>query len=798
MPTERAMKKHLITRSVLAVLLAVPVASFAAAGAIPDFTRGDAIPKGADHDWNLGATGARGWMYSHKLATTSARQVRITHVDEKSPAHGVLAVDDVILGVGAELFSYDPRTEFGKALTHAESKQGDGKLSLIRWRAGKTETVVVNLPVLGDYTDTAPYACAKSKRIVEHGCQAIARHIADPKYRPHWIVRSLNAMALLAGGDPRYAPLVKKEAELAAAYNSTHRQGWTHGYLVTFLAEYVIATGDRSVMPGLRRLTLEIVNGQSIVGSWGHSFVGADGRLQGYGMMNSPGIPLTIALVTARAAGVDDPKLDAAIERSANLIRFYVGKGSIPYGDHAPWTQAHEDNGKNGMATVLFDALGEERAAEYFSRMSLASHGSERDTGHTGNFFNLTWAMPGVARSGPHATGAWMKEYGAWYFDLARRWDGSFAHQGPPAERRDKYAKWDCTGAYVLAYAMPLKKTRLTGKRPSVVPQLDADAAARVVADGRGWSNENRNEHYDALTREQLLERLASWSPIVRGRAAAAVGRKGKVTLVDLLRMLQSPDINARIGACQAVAQMKDKAPLAVPILLKTLEHDDLWLRIQAAEALAAVGDAGTVALPRLLQRIARGPTADDPRGMEQRYLCFTVFGRMLRRSLDNVDRDLLREAVAAGLKNEDGRARGTLGGVYQRLGYDEIKPLLPAIHEAIVEPAPSGIMFAAGIRLAGLDLLAKHRIREGVALCIDVMEIDKWGKDDRIRGGLRAIERYGPAARPLVPRLRQLEKDLAAHREAKKFEKELAKIRTLIEKLEAVADVPELRGLDD
>ena len=29
--------------------------------AMPDFTKGDAIPKGADHDWTLGATGARGW-----------------------------------------------------------------------------------------------------------------------------------------------------------------------------------------------------------------------------------------------------------------------------------------------------------------------------------------------------------------------------------------------------------------------------------------------------------------------------------------------------------------------------------------------------------------------------------------------------------------------------------------------------------------------------------------------------------------------------------------------------------------
>jgi hypothetical protein len=35
--------------------------------ATPDFTQGDRIPEDANHAWNLGATGARGWMFSDKL-----------------------------------------------------------------------------------------------------------------------------------------------------------------------------------------------------------------------------------------------------------------------------------------------------------------------------------------------------------------------------------------------------------------------------------------------------------------------------------------------------------------------------------------------------------------------------------------------------------------------------------------------------------------------------------------------------------------------------------------------------------
>jgi hypothetical protein len=243
----------------------------------PDFTQGDTIPEGADHDWNLGATGARGWMYCQTMVTSDARQVYITTVHPGSPADGVLAVGDVILGVQGVPFSYDPRTEIGKALTAAEA--GSGELTLLRWRAGETDTVALKLPVLGAYAATAPYGCAKSKRILEQGCAALAKRMADNAYEPNPIPRCLNAMALLASGDEDYLPLVRREAQWAAAFEVGGFSTWYYGYVGMFLAEYVLATGDESVMPGLTRITMESVHGQSIVGSWGHGFAGDDGRL---------------------------------------------------------------------------------------------------------------------------------------------------------------------------------------------------------------------------------------------------------------------------------------------------------------------------------------------------------------------------------------------------------------------------------------------------------------------------------------------------------------------------------------
>lgn len=770
---------------------------------IPDFTKGEKIPEGAKHDWNLGATGLRGWMFCDKMDTTDARQIAITKVAKGSPADGVVAVGDVILGVGGKPFSYDPRTEMGKALTLAESEAGQGNLSLTRWRAGNSAEVVVKLPVLGSYSATAPYNCPKSKRILEQGCKDLARRMADPSYfkQPwylHPIPRSLNALALLASGDPTYLPLVKKEADWAA--KSPGMGSWNCAYVLLFLSEYKIATGDDSVMPGLTRIALEAARGQSAVGSWGHRIdARPNGRLYGYGMMNAPGVPLTSAMVMARMAGAKDPALDLAIERSARLLRFYIGKGAIPYGDHAPWLENHEDNGKCGMAAVLFNLLGETKGAEFFSRMSLAAHGPERDYGHTGNFFNMLWAMPGVALSGPQATGAWMSEFGSWYCDLARGADGSYLHQGPPEREPDSFAGWDSTGAYLLAYAMPLKRILLTGKQSKLAPQLDAAAAKALILDGRGWTSRDRTSFYDKLSVEQLLERLGSWSPVVRERAAMALGRSKNAAVTPLIEMLDSPSLDARYGACQGLIFLRGRGAPAVDALQKTLSHQDLWLRIKAAEALAAIGSPATKAVPQLLELLAHVDVKNDPRGMQQRYLSFALFERngMLGRSLEGVDRPALYKAVRVGLKNEDGRARGSIGSVYRRLSLEEIKPLLPAIHEAIVQPAPSGEMFADGIRVEGLRLLAQHHIEEGMnALVSYTRDQNPWESQIRTPELMKILLTYGTHAKAAIPELTKVadffakdEKDFPTRLMAMKAKS----VRDTIAAIEASTDTPEL-----
>ena len=260
-------RTNFMKATLLALAFAMSVPAFAAGKAepiaMPDFTKGDAIPEKAKHHWNLGPTGLRGWMFCDKMVTSDARQIAITKVEQGSPADGVFRVGDVLLGVGGKPFSYDPRTELGKALTVVESEAGGGKLMLTRWRAGKSEEVVVRLPVLGSYSASAPFGCAKLKRILELGCKALAEKVAQPSHKEDAIVRSLNALALLASGNPAYLPLVKREAEWAAGFTDDGYKTWHYGYVMMLLAEYVMATGDQSVMPGLQRLALEAASWRS-------------------------------------------------------------------------------------------------------------------------------------------------------------------------------------------------------------------------------------------------------------------------------------------------------------------------------------------------------------------------------------------------------------------------------------------------------------------------------------------------------------------------------------------------------
>ncbi|MEN9974376.1 MAG: hypothetical protein RLZZ282_382, partial [Verrucomicrobiota bacterium] len=327
----------------------------------------------------------------------------------------------------------------------------------------------------------------------------------------------------------------------------------------------------------------------------------------------------------------------------------------------------------------------------------------------------------------------------------------------------------------LIAYAMPLQKIYLTGKRPGVAPQLDVAAAQALILDGRGWSNKDRNSAYDKLGTDQLIERLDSWSPVVRERAALTLARRQDAPVAALIKRLESPRMETRYGVCQALTAIGGPSAPAIDALEKSLDSPDIWLRIKAAEALDSIGSPAMKSVPKLLKLLAQVDTKNDPRGMQQRYLCYALFNGgkgMLGGSLDDVDRELLYQAVRAGLKNQDGRARGSITSVYRNLSAQDIKPILPAIYQAVIEPAPSGEMFADAIRVEGLRVLAKHGIKEGIDACVHyTRHQNPWDSQERTPELMDILLSYGTHAKATIPELTRIanyfekdEKDFPKH----------------------------------
>jgi hypothetical protein len=799
------MKPSLVWLVALVVALIPGRPIMAAKPPVPDLTHGGKRDK--MHDWTLGPTGARGWIWGWDLETTDARQILITTVEKGSPADGVLETGDVILGVNGKPFDNDARKAFGRAITDAEKMENKGILKLLRWRAGAQAEVAIQLAVMGSYRDTAPYDCPKSRLILEKAC----RYLAEKKLGRD-IVGEVNALGLLASGKPEFMEKVKALAHEVGPADLTLKlrsgmYAWEWGYDNLFLTEYYLATGDTYVLPAIREYSKTIATGQSAVGTWGHGMAlpPDGGRLGGYGAINQSGLVCWLSMVLAQKCEAQDTVVRRAIDRSREFFSFYIGKGSIPYGDHPAWLENHDNNGKNALVAVAFDLLNEPGATRYFSRMSTASY-DEREYGHTGNYFSYLWGAPGVARSGPEAVAAHLKEQW-WYFDLARRWDGGFVYQGG-AGADDSYTDWDMTGVFLLAYALPLQKLYITGKGVHKANELAGAELAAVIEDGRGYRYWRASECYVSKGPEELLRCLARWSPVVRFRAAVALARTQGDFVPQLVGMLGSENRHARYGACQTLEKMGTRAAPAVDALIELLSHKDMWLQIRASYALAGIGAPARKAVPMLLN-LALAEDKDDPRGMVRRYLCLALFVNgyaenapqrgLLADSLDGVDRKLLFPAIRRMLRVEDGLARSYLASVYDRLSEAELDQLWPDILRAVEKPALSGEMFENEIRVAGLRLLAKHHIKEGMRICVEyARNQNPWASESRTGDIMAALKSYGAAAREVMPALREL---LAYCRDEQDFpddckRRKIAAVEDAIKSIEAATDSPPLRAL--
>ena len=786
----------------LVLSLALPPAAKAVTALKIDLTAGNNLSKvDRTYTYNLGPTGMRGWIDNGWPETASQDgytafapyQILVTTVADQTPAAGILAVDDLILGASTgagavPLFTSDARKSLGWAIGDAEAT--NGILKLKRWRAGVATDVSIALPVLGAYSATAPYLCPKSAKIMANAARSLQKRILKNGWGGADGSGAISALALLATGNEEYLPMLQAYARsLAPKDLDLERSGvsaW-NCYNSIFLAEYYLLTTDAEVFHGLSEYVIYAAKHTSMFGTSGHGFStvappggwqtgGTHGSISWYGPVNQAGLAAQLTIVLGKKAGVKNPEIDPAIARAANFFGYYVNRGSIPYGEHQPYYGEHQlqgqkrtyydhcSNGKDGLAAVMFACMGDKPIpTEYFSRMALAGFKGEA-YGHTGQGFSYLWTALGAAMGGPQAATEYLKQL-RWDRDMKRRGDGSFVYEGgeqwSPGRAKDYwddgYTYWGYPTAYYLLHAaLPLKKLCITGKLVTPANQLDAKAVSNSI-----WAAEF-TARCGSYTQDQLVAALGEWDPIVRFNAATelSVRADGPSLIPALITMAENPSsANQREAACTALGCMK--AIDAVPALTRRLSDPDIWVRAKAAKALGQINEAAASAVPAMLGAFVKNvaPTYpfetgfnwSDPLQIANGYLAETLFQQLGSKTI-KAERSLLYPAVRAGIKQPAGMWRNILSGFVQdRLTLADVVALAPDLFADAQTEGPCDRMFTAGPVGAAMMALSKNKIDEGIEISLG--NVTYWGQLGK--SALGSLPGYGEAARRALPTLR-------------------------------------------
>lgn len=761
---------------------------------IVDLTK--AIVEDTKKDYLLGPTGARGWMHVREvpltpqdltadMSTAFARQILVTQVEKGSPANGVLAVGDVILGIDEKPFGMDPRKALGYAINEAEKTENKGVLKLLRWRPntpnkknaterskGKKEVVSLALKVLGTYSDTAPYDCPKSQMLYEQTIAAVYREELNSRL-------GIWALALLATGEDKH--IVKATSYIMRISSPDPKRGidalngaksWAWGYQLIILCEYHFLTGDKSVLPTIKELAVILSKGQSNTGAWGHYMAQPSyndgrlhGRLEGYAALNQPSLICFIALVLAQKCGVEHSELTEALRKSNLFFGHYIDKGAIPYGYHMPIEYVLSNNGTSATAAFAFALQENRKGATFFSSLC-GGAATKVEIGHTGAFFNSMWTGLGANLSGPEVYSGYFKDW-TWLRTMTRKWNGGYVFQRAGGGA-GKYSNIGPSSAMLLHFCIPRRMLFITGKEQDKSIWKSGKEAEAVVG--------IRAISYTQKKPEQLLGLLGSDAPLVRRRAADELAtRNGE--FIDKLVLMLKGSRNEKIGACHALTKQKEKAAPAIKGLMTIFRNskEDLWLRHHALYAFSQIGEPARVHVPELLEMLAGNLPKDQRRHLEL-YIAWAITGLAEKPYAEKYNKDLVFTVARKLLAHP--HMRGRIEGMkfIQDIGLEDFHLFAAQIIHVIRNKDPEYYTYHYDRPAKfGLELLERLNIKEGMELCVETIYPGIWGQYYRIKGKhgrLAYIQRYGANAKSFIPLLKKLKLGAAGDEAIKAIEK--------------------------
>jgi hypothetical protein len=494
--------------------------------------------------------------------------MKIQNVEPGSPAEktGKLKQGEIIESINGVKLSEtqrDPRMVLGDIITEAEAT--DGKIGLMIKDKGP---VVVQIPILGRYSDTWPLNCPKSDKIVRNLADLLAK-----QGKNEWA----SALFLLSTGE-------EKDLQVVRGWMKERKPIWAHNWQVGLegmgICEYYLRTGDASVLPiiqaGADHLRDRIYNG-----AW--SGRGASFNYQSGGHLNAAGVHCVTFLMLAKTCGVNvDEK---TLQSSLSHFFDYSGKGSVPYGDYVPKPGFRDCNGKTGgfaLAMTAAARLTPEGEKSIYAKAaqtsaSKAYYGThDYNVGHTGGGIGEIWKSAGVqlmAQKRPKQHREYL-DVRRWSLELARRYTGAIGVAGGEEGNYDQASgeklAWGTFNAlnftaprkYLHLYGAPLSKYAKTYQlpiRPKDSIAADDDFSSPFPVPGGPLTE-------DDVLKETLMKNGGFYIP---GQV-----NNDKVTDETLRTYLHHPEITYRFDAMGAMLKYKKDA-----MILDCLRSKDARLR---------------------------------------------------------------------------------------------------------------------------------------------------------------------------------------------------------------------------
>jgi len=500
--------------------------------------------------------------------------MKIKNIEEGSPAAatGKLKKGQIIESInGQKLADIDPRIQLGQILAKAEATDGVIKFAV----KGLAEPIVVNVPVLGAYSDTWPLNCPKSEKIVRQ----VADYLSSPKANKG--TGGVGMLFLLSTGDPKDLEVVRQWARKAPA----HTYPWYVGYGGIPLAECYLRTGDKEILANIQHWVDSAVKTQH-----NDAWAGRGSALTSYGAghLNAAGTHVLTFLLLAKECGANVP--DHTLHGALRHFYRYAGRGGNPYGDDRPGG-GFVDNGKNGKLAIAMAAAaaltpdGENsvyaKARDYSAMYSFYST-TFMLHGHTGGGIGEIWrsAAMGLLHDKKPKQYRDFMDNRQWHYDLSRRFDGSFGILGGSGYDKEQWGV-----AYPLAYTMPRKTLRITGaprskfSKPYQLPKQpwgnDADdvfLSLEAVADKDG---KNQDLSGETLANDSSMHMLRRFH-----------GEK-QPTDDEIRKLIRHPEHNIRIVAAHKalginygyIGWRKPGGAVRPELVMEFLRHKDPRVR---------------------------------------------------------------------------------------------------------------------------------------------------------------------------------------------------------------------------